>query len=236
MVSQLTYQEFLSSLRKEWKQGQHLTIAAPTGGGKSWIAADVLQCRGYVVAISNKKQDKTLDKQFIGANKFKTVTRFPPLSYRTKKILFWIKPKKGTLEDDFPRQIKLIREVVSHCFDVGSWCLYFDDMYYICTTLGLKRLIQWMYTNVRSNDNTIVACLQRPSWVVVEATNQTKHLLMLHFSDDRDVERIAESYGVSTKLLKELNNQLRPAIEGKIGGDFIWLQQGKEPILVLRKE
>lgn len=236
MELSLTYQEWYSLLRKEWKQGQHLTVAGPTESGKSWLAADVLMCRRYVVAISNKKRDKTLERQFIGAKKFKTVTTFPPASYRIEKVLFWIKPKTALLEDDFPRQRQLIKKAISHCFNVGSWCEYFDDLFYISNTLGMKKTIQFMYTQVRSNDNTLVACLQRPFWVSIEAISQTKHLLMLHFGDERDVIRIAECYGVSPKLLLELNRKLRPAVKDKSGGDFIWLRQGEEPIFVKRKE
>ena len=230
----ISYDEFLGQLRKEWAQGQHLTIGGPTGSGKTWIAADVLTVRRYVVAISNKKQDESLDRQFIGHSKFKTVTRFPPNSYKVEKVLFWIKPKGDLLELDFIRQKGLIRKCISHCFNVGSWCIYFDDLFYISDTLGMKKLIQWMYTNIRSNGNTIVSCLQRPFWVPVEAVSQTSHFLMLHFNDERDVLRVAESYGVSPKTLLALNSQLRVATK-KEGGDFIWLRQGKEPVFVERK-
>lgn len=235
MELRLTYQDFLSSLRKEWHQGQHLTVAGPTESGKSWLAADVLMNRRYVVAISNKKRDKTIDKQFIGAKRFKTVTTFPPMSYRIEKVLFWIKPKTKLLEEDFPRQRSLIKEAISHCFNVGAWCMYFDDLFYISNTLGMKKTIQFMYTQVRSNDNTLVACVQRPFWVSIEAISQTKHLLMLHFGDLRDVVRIAECYGVAPRRLIELNEQCRPAIKDKQGGDFIWLRQGEEPVFVERK-
>lgn len=236
MVETLTYQDFLSLLPHEWIQSQHLTIGGPTGSGKSSLASDVLTVRTYVVAISNKKSDETLEKRFKGNSKFTLSNRFPPMSYRVHRVLFWIKPDADKMENDYPRQRDLIRGVVSHCFKVGGWSVYFDDLFAISDTLGMKKFIQWMYTNLRSNMNTIIACLQRPAWVPVEAVNQVDHFLMLRFHDERDIERIASCFGLSPKELASLNAQLRPAKKGKHGGDFLWLRHNEQPILVLYKE
>jgi hypothetical protein len=109
----------------------------------------------------------------------------------------------------------------------GGYTVYFDDVYYISNTLKLKSALQMFYTQVRSGNVSILASIQRPSWVPIEVVGQATYLIMLKIRDIVDIERVAQGVGISKKELIAANETLQ-------GREFLLLQSGHAPIHVLR--
>lgn len=210
------YQDFLVYMKRNWRLGEHIGIIAPTGGGKSYITKDLVPLHKRSVIIATKAKDKTLD-----AFPFVRRTTWPP-EYNEYQILLWKKPKELGM---FGEQQLLVYNTMNDIYKHGGWTVYFDDLYYIANTLGLKRAVQMFYTQVRSQNVSIVANMQRPRLVVLEAVSQATYLIILRVRDKLDVERIAEGMGIDRKELLAANEALAQY-------EFLLLENGKEPVHV----
>lgn len=216
----VTYQDFITLFRRKWHPGQHVSVIGPTGSGKSTVAHDVELMRKRVVVIATKAKDETLDTY----TRFKRREKWPP-EYHEQLILFWRKPKRL---GDFREQQEAIYHVMQDIYKVGSWTVVFDDLFYVSDTLRLKEAVRMFYTQVRSNNVSIVSNIQRPFWVPLEALSQSTYALLFPTRDERDIKRVAEGLGYNWKELKAAVAQLKEY-------EFLLLETGKDPIHVQRR-
>lgn len=217
----LTYQEFLDTFKLTWKQGEHVAIIGPTGSGKTFVAQDIKLMRKRLVVIATKAKDETLSKY----KGFKRRDTWPP-EYGERLILFWKKPKSLT---DFRGVQIAIYGVMADLYKYGSWTIYFDDLFFVSSTLKLKEPLRMFYTQVRSNDVSIVASIQRPFWVPVEAVSQSTYALMFPTRDEKDIKRVAEGLGLSYYDLKDEISELEKY-------EFLLLEHGKDPVHVQKRK
>jgi ABC-type dipeptide/oligopeptide/nickel transport system ATPase component len=206
-------------MRFQWKPGQHVGIVGPTGAGKTYIAKDLLALRRHAVVLATKSKDKTLDEYH-----FEKYTSWPA-DYDARFVLLW---KKAKNLGDYQTQRLLIYKALDDIYRHGGWTVYMDDLYYISDTLGLKRAIQMLYTQVRSQEVSLVASMQRPRWVPLEAVSQSTYLMTFHVRDRYDVERIAGGMGVDRK-----DYQLAMQSLGEY--EFLLVQSNGEIIKVMRR-
>jgi ABC-type dipeptide/oligopeptide/nickel transport system ATPase component len=217
-IQTIPYTQFLRDMQHKWKQGQHISLVGPTGSGKTVAARDLVALRDYLVVIATKAKDASL-------NRYKLVRRsdWPP-NWDEEKILLWVKPKQL---GDFSRQTAIIYYTLNDIYRTGGWTAYFDDVFYITNTLGLKRPMQMMYTQARSNNISLIGSLQRPRNVPVEVINQSTFLLLFKVRDRLDIERVAEEMSVDRQELFRALSQLQDY-------EFTLLETGKAPMIVRR--
>lgn len=220
-MEEITYQDFLRQLKHKWKGGQHIGVIGPTGSGKSWAVADILNLRRHVVVVATKSKDRTLDERYKDFVKRNT---WPP-DWTEKKVLFWKKPKRL---GDFREQQIAVYELMDDVYRRGGYTISFDDLFYVSETLKLKRPLQMLYTQVRSQNASIVANMQRPAWVPLEAVSQVTYLIVFRIHDRQDIDRIAEGMGLDRKTLASQVSELQQY-------EFLFLEIGKEPIKVERQ-
>ena len=186
-------------------------------------AQDMLLLRSYVVVIATKAKDKSLDAY--ERNGYKKLDEWPP-AWNIKKVIFWRKPKAL---GDFRGQQVGIYQVMADIFSRGVWCISFDDLIYVTSTLKLKEPVKMFYTQARSQGISIVANLQRPFWAPLEAISQSTFALVFAAHDEHDIHRLAEGLSVPFKELVTAMHELKEY-------EFIFLQTGKPPIRVEKKE
>lgn len=220
-MEKLAYLDFLSVFKRKWEQGQHVLISGPTGSGKTYVAEDIKEIRQWLVVIASKKKDETLD----GYSGFHKTDKWPP-HFNTRMVLFWRKPKN--IEDLQGMRVAIYR-VLSDVFIVGGWTIYFDDLAFISGTLKMDRQLRMMYTQVRSNNTSLVSSVQRPWRVPVECISQSKYIFLFQTQDDKDIERIAQESGQSVFNLKKQAKEI-----GQY--EFLFIEHGKPPILVGARE
>lgn len=223
MLETISYQTWLDAFKAKWKPGDHVLLVGHTGSGKTVAAQDMLLLRSYVVVIATKAKDKSLD-EYVRAG-YKKVDEWPP-AWNQKKVIFWRKPKAL---GDFRGQQVGIYQVMADIFSRGVWCISFDDLIYVTGTLKLKVPVQMFYTQARSQNISIVANLQRPFWAPLEAISQSSFALVFAVSDEHDIHRLAEGLSIPFK-------ELLAAIRELGEYEFIFLQTGKAPIKVGKKE
>lgn len=171
-----------------------------------------------MVVIATKAKDKTLDERYRSFVKRSSW----PADYDQHKILFWKKPKRL---GDFREQQIAIYELMDDVYRRGGYTISFDDLYYVSETLKLKRALQMLYTQVRSGNASIVANMQRPAWVPLEAVSQSSYLLVFRIHDRADTDRIAEGMGLDRKTLASQVAELQKY-------EFLFIEMGQEPIRV----
>ncbi len=219
----LSYADYLQFMESHWRLGQHIGVIAPTGSGKSWIVRDLLLMKKHAAVVATKSKDKTLDK-YVSEDGFSRIEKWPPEWYQSH-VLVWKKAKQ--LGDYAPQQI-LIYTVMNDLYQRGGYVLYFDDLYYVAETLRLKGAVQMLYTQVRSGGVSLIASMQRPRWVPLEAVSQSTYLLVGQIRDEYDIERAAGGMGIGKK-------KLQAAILELSEYEFLLLQSGKEPIHIQRR-
>lgn len=187
--------------------------------GKTYLASDLLTIRSYIVAITTKKKDKTLERysSYFKIKKWGTV-------YGEDRFLFNPQPKEL---GNFVDQRVEIYTALSEMYGMGGWTIYFDDLFYVSNTLKLKEVVQMLYTQSRSNNITIVSSIQRPSWVPIESLSQSTYVIILKTHDKKDLDRLAEATGLDRKELAQLNEQLS-------GYSFLFIENGRSVEIVER--
>ncbi len=219
----ITYDAYLARMKREWKLSEHIGVIAPTGGGKTWIVRDLLTLKKHAVVVATKAKDKTLDL-YVKEDGFKKYEDWPPY-YQHTHIMLWKKAKELGY---FQEQRWLIYSMMNDLYKRGGYALYLDDLYYISETLRLKRPLQMMYTQVRSNGVSILASMQRPAWVPLEAVSQSTYLILFRIRSRVDIERAADGMGIDRK-------ELIGAIAELGDFEFLLLENGKEPIKVEKR-
>lgn len=214
-----TYDQYLDYMRRHWHNGQHIGIVGSTGSGKTNIIQDLIGIRKHAVVFATKSKDKTLEK--FGLPKIKSW----PGQFDQTHVMLWIKPKQL---GDFREQQAGFYLAMNDIYQVGGWCVVYDDLFYVANTLGLKRAVQMFYTQVRSQNVSIISNMQRPRWVLVEAITEATYLILFRLHDTVDLERVAEGTGYNKKELIAANDILEPY-------EFLLLQVGHDPIRVQKR-
>jgi energy-coupling factor transporter ATP-binding protein EcfA2 len=185
-----------------WRQGEHVTLIGPTGAGKTTLALALLPLRDYVIAFGTKPQDKTLDSlvKHDGWKLVRTWDAMPNAVRTTLRVVFW--PRFKTPADQ-PAQAYEIGQAMNNAFTQGSWCLFVDELWYMDHVLGLKRMIEALWTQGRSIGLSIVAGTQRPAHVSLLAYDQATHVFFWRDNDERNLKRISGMNGLNARLIRE---------------------------------
>src|SRR5271170_5004112 len=56
----LKWDDFVNDFKAKWQPGEHISVIAPTGAGKTTFVAGILGLRRYVLALDPKGGDETL--------------------------------------------------------------------------------------------------------------------------------------------------------------------------------
>lgn len=199
-VERVTWETFERE-RLVWRQGEHVTLVGPTGSGKTTLALALLPQRDYVLAFATKPKDKTMDSlvRESGWRKVRTWARMPNVVRGSCRVVFW---PKFTTPADQAAQAYEIGQAMNGAFVQGGWCLFVDELWYMDHVLGLKRMIEALWTQGRSIDLSIVAGTQRPANVSLLAYDQATHVFFWRDNDERNLKRISGMNGLNARLIQ----------------------------------
>lgn len=191
-VPRIGWQEFLSRFR--WKQGEHITLLGPTGQGKTTLAMELLPRREYVTLFECKAKDKTIDK-LIKTEGYIKSEDWPPPTW-AKRIILWPSTKSSSYRLE---QQRVFHEALSDIYTAGGWCVYLDELRYICDTLKLAPYVENLWQQGRSLGISIIGGNQRPRFVPLNAYDQATHLFVWNFNDRENAKRLSEIVGINEK-------------------------------------
>ncbi|GGZ64880.1 hypothetical protein GCM10010387_67450 [Streptomyces inusitatus] len=200
LTPQVDWEEFLRRFR--WAQGEHISFIGPTGSGKTTLARQLLHRRAYVAALATKPRDKTMDG-LIRNERFKRIRSWeerPPIIGRNgQRVVLW--PEFRRPEDQLNQQYQLsiaLREM----FVAGGWCVFADELFYLCHTLKLTKLLETYWTQGRSLGLSLVGGTQRPAHVPLFAYDQATHLFFWRDNDETNLRRVSGLGGMSAKEIR----------------------------------
>jgi energy-coupling factor transporter ATP-binding protein EcfA2 len=199
-IDRVPWETFLAE-RFTWHQGEHVTMVGPTGSGKTTLALALLPLRQYVIAFATKPKDRTMDSlvRSSGWKKVRTWERMPRVLFGACRVVFW---PKFTTPADQAGQAYEIGQAMNGAFVQGGWCLFVDELWYMDHVLGLKRMIEALWTQGRSIDLSIVAGTQRPAHVSLLAYDQATHVFFWRDNDERNLTRISGMNGLNARLIR----------------------------------
>jgi hypothetical protein len=213
-VVRIPRQSFLTEYW-DYKPGEHTTILARTGNGKTHTAQQLLQSSATpqtpALCLIAKRKDDTVTAwtKEVG---YKKVTSYPSATtvWRPTKpsgYVLWPTWAKNPAIDK-PAHERIFRTALLHAYAKGNHIVFADE------TVGLQRLglteeIEEILMQGRSLKCGMWISSQAPINVTTYAYSQAHHLFLGYAKDKRHVDRFKEIGGVDTDLVAYTVTQLK---------------------------
>lgn len=189
----VSWPQFLNEFR--WKQGEHLSIIKPTGGGKTTLLGSALRYHRApaVVVFVTKTYDKTITKQFPPEYGWRRIEEWPPPRH-VNHVLLWPRPGK-TIPETLAIQRRVFREAMDRIFLERGWTCVFDEEHYMCSDLGLAQYVAMFHHQGRSSGLTCVDGIQRPKFVPRITYSSATHAFIGQTTDRNDLRDLGDFGG-----------------------------------------
>jgi hypothetical protein len=218
--------KFLPKFKEMWKPGDHLTVIAPTGAGKTTLVGGLLSLRRYALVLDPKGGDETLGglklprlDSWPGEQKLSRMVADNNEKGRPSRYVVGPIVHRGT---DLPKLVQALADALDGAFDMGGWTVYVDELQVLADRrlMNLSGKAAKLLVAARSKGVTFVSSFQAPSWVPSESIRQPTWIAVSYTRDTDTVNRLAEVLG-----------RPKPEIRGALKGldPFCWLIIGRDP-------
>jgi hypothetical protein len=218
-VTRYGREEFLAEVW-DYRAGEHVTILAPSGGGKTHLGYQLLGETATVevpaVVLVMKPRDETVVK-FSRRNRFRTVRRWPPARVKTAfqgETRGWVVWPRHTFDPDTDDAVQkaIFNRVILSCYKRGDRIIFADETYSLENELpggGLTKPIRTVHTKGRSMRCGMWSASQRAAYINKWAY-QAHHLFLGHDPDDDAQQRLSEiGAAVDKRLVRHVVSNLR---------------------------
>lgn len=210
--------EFLDEVW-DYKAGEHVTVLAPSGGGKTHLAYELLEVTARpelpAIVFVMKPRDATVDR-FTKRAKFRVVREWPPPMHTRlqAKPPGWVLWPRHSFDPDVDesRQYAIFKTAILASYKRGDRILFADETYSLENELpngGLTKQLRTVHTKGRSMECGIWSASQRAAYINRWAY-QAHHLFLGHDPDDDAQKRLSEiGAAVDKALVREVVAKLR---------------------------
>lgn len=218
---------FLDWFRTTWEPGEHLSVIAPTGAGKTTFVGGLLNaCRRYVLAVDPKGGDSTLGglgyerlSTWPGERKLANMVADNDEAGRPSRYI--VGPEIHTKADE-ERLRDVVKQSLDGAFAMGDWTYYVDELQILTDPrmMNLRQEADRMLISARHKGLSFVSSYQAPSWVTPHAAKMSTWCAVSYTRDTDVVNRLAEILG-----------RPKPEIRGALQGldKYTWLMVGRDP-------
>lgn len=201
-------QEFLERYW-DYRPGEHVTILAPTDGGKTQFAHELVAHAATpdlpCVELVMKPRDSTVSR-WIKPLGFRRVTTWPPMPHplyrRPPGWALWPKHAYDPARDNIAHY-RVFRAAILDSYKRGQRIILADETVGL-VDLGLSEELSTVWTKGRSMDCGLWAASQRPKNIPLAAYSQASHLFLGNNPDAQDRKRYAEIGGIDPKQVSEI--------------------------------
>jgi hypothetical protein len=216
-IPEVSYADFRARYFR-WRQGEHVSLIGPTGGGKTTLALDILPMRKFDVVFGVKPRDDTLS-DLLKQSQWQRMYGWDTIKAKElKRVVLW--PKMESPED-MGVQAKVFGQALRGIFRAGSFCVFADELRYLCETLRLRRYFELLWMQGRSLGISLVASAQRPAFVPTLLYDQATHLFFWRDNDELNLKRIGGIGWLNSQEIRKRVASL-PYIP-EHGGHFLYI-------------
>lgn len=223
--------EFLPWFDKAWKPGEHVSLIAPTGAGKTTFASGLLGLRRYVLVLDAKGGDSTLEG--LG---FPRLAKWPGVKSMTQTVTKndednvpsrYVVGNKSRTAADQAVLSRTLKQVLDDSYSMGGWTVYADELMILTDNrqFNLRTEVDRLLIAARDLGVSFVSSFQAPTWVTPMAGKQSTWVAVSYTRDTDVVNRLAE-------ILGRPKSEIRGAIRGL--DRYCWILVGRDPREPLR--
>lgn len=198
-----------------WEQGEHAACIAGTGRGKSVMCRFLAWQRSYVAWASTKKKDDTYNANVRMGYERHPKWPIPKPKDRKQKFqraMIW--PQYKSLLDVYKMGTPVFKKMLEDVYQDEGWCICLDDLYFLSEELKLRREITAINYQVRTLGVSLLAAMQRPKKIPLEAWDQASHLFTKRLNNYDDLLILRGVIGRNMKLVEHQMAQL---------GEYDWI-------------
>lgn len=187
--------------RMDWRQGEHVTLIAPTGRGKTELLIRLLETHPWVVFLGTKQTDPTQDilRKRYG---FRVISDPAELNPEIgTRFLFRPRFPKADAATLKRHHQEVFRELLMRAYRQHGWTVAVDEARYICHFLGLTDEMLLLWLQGRSQGNSVITGTQRPRFIPLEAYDQATHFFLWHDPDRDNIKRVSDMAGLNRNLV-----------------------------------
>ena len=185
-----------AELARNWEQGQHVTIAAPTGHGKTHLALALAELSRYVLVIAVKESDplvSSLEQDGYLVTPSAEGVIWAEHEPVTPRVVVWPRPpEKWSDEQKIAFYRQEVRELLHWARRTGGWTVIADETMYLRDQLGLEKSMNEIWYKGRTQGVSFVSLMQRPALVPRLAFSQADFIFLGKFNDKRDIETLRD--------------------------------------------
>lgn len=191
----------LLKLAREWVQGEHILITAPTKSGKTALARHIVEIRarrgGHVMVFCMKPlPDPTIINDYLNNGFTRWYSWKKRFTSRDNRILLWpdVTKAKGNRRAILDIQKEVFQEAIDGINSQGKITLQVDEGYYMCAPefLNMGPDLAMAHAIGRSGDLTCVTLAQRPSHLPLILYGSASHAFTGRTREASDLKRVAE--------------------------------------------
>jgi energy-coupling factor transporter ATP-binding protein EcfA2 len=201
-VEVVSWNEFQTLFK--WRQGEHVSLIGSTGCGKTTLAHHLLPQRSYVVVLATKPRDSSMNA-LLRDGYHKSRDWPPPPIDIAPKIVLWPKCDTPGFEAN---QKAVFTDALNGVYRQGGWTVYADELYYLTNDLRITRPVNRLWQQGRSIGISLVASMQRPSHVPLNAYTQATHIFFWRANDTRDLKTIGGIGSVDSRVIQSIVGRL----------------------------
>jgi len=223
--------EFLPWFEKAWKPGEHVSIIAPTGAGKTTVATGLLDLRKYVLTLDIKGGDSTLESlgyprlaKWPGSKSMGATVR---KNDEDGKVSRYLIGNKARTKAELQQLKDTMRTVLDQAWEMGGWTVYVDELMMLTSQnlFKLRDQTDQILVGGRDLGISLVSSFQAPTWVTPMAGKQSTWVFISYTRDTDVVNRLAE-------ILGRPKAEIRGAVRGL--EEYSWIVVGRNPREPLR--
>jgi hypothetical protein len=217
---------FIAWFRDAWKPGQHVSVIAPTGAGKTTFVGGILGLRRYVLAFDPKGGDSTLMglglprlDAWPGNRRMAGIVNDNDEDGKPSRYI--VGPRTETRAER-PKLIEVMRDALVGAFDMGGWTVYADELQILTDPrlFNLRADADEILIAARDKKLSFVSSYQAPSWVTPHAAKMSTWVAVSYTRDSDVQNRIAEICGRPKAEIRGYMDELE---------EFTWMVVGRNP-------